>query len=451
MDFLDRERERRRLDALLERTGSALAVVYGRRRIGKTRLLLEWVRAHGGVYTVADRTSPPVQRRTLAEALNQRLPGLADAEWRDWASLFAGIARASRALGWRGPLVLDELPYWVEQSPELPSVLQRWLDHDAREAGLVVALAGSSRHLMHGLVLDAAEPLYGRADQILQLGPLPLRHAAAVVSGTAADQVAFGAAFGGVPRYWELAAAATGSLAERIDAVVLDPLGPLHDEPDRLLQDEVPSAEALRPYLDALGAGASRVAEIGARLERPATSMARPLAQLVDLGYVRRDTPFGEDERATKRALYRLADPFLRLWFRVVAPNRAALAAVPEAGRRELLARRWPGLLGETWEELCRDAVPRLAADHPVGAGGPWGPARRWWHGAAAEWDVVAESLDGARLLLGEAKVGAVPSLEGRSMPPFAARYREVVLAAFPLTRRRAEDVDAADVVAALG
>jgi AAA+ ATPase superfamily predicted ATPase len=450
MDFLDREPERRRLDQLLAQPAASFGVVYGRRRIGKTRLLLEWALAHDGVYTVADRSDPVVQRAFFASSLARRLPGLADARWPDWAALLSAVARGATAAGWRGPLVVDELPYLVEGSPELPSVLQRWLDHEARAAGLVVAVAGSSRHLMQGLVLDASAPLFGRAGQILSLGPLPLGWASEVVPGTAADRVAFGAAFGGVPRYWELAVGEGGDLEDQLDALVLDPLGPLHDEPARLLQDEVPSADSLRPYLDVLGLGASRVSEIGARLERPTSSMARPLSHLVDLGYVRREVPFGEDERSTRRTLYRLADPFLRLWFRVVAPHRAALAVLPAARRRELLARAWPGLLGESWEELCRDAVPRLPAGHPVARRGPWGPARRWWHGAAPEWDVVAESLDGRRLLLGEVKVGRGAAGRARTPPPFASRYEEVVSASFVLRDPRAGDVGPDVVLAAL-
>ena len=134
VDFLDREPERRRLDQLMRQAGASFAVVYGRRRIGKTRLLLEWVDAHGGVYTVADRSDVVVQRRYFAAALASRIPGIADAEWRDWGALLAAVARGALAEGWRGPLVIDELPYLVEQSPELPSVLQLH-DQDRRHPG----------------------------------------------------------------------------------------------------------------------------------------------------------------------------------------------------------------------------------------------------------------------------------------------------------------------------
>lgn len=403
MHFLNRERESDRLDALIAR-GGGFAVVSGRRRVGKTRLLVEWVRRHGGVYTVADQSAAHVQRRYFAEALAARLPGFADVDYRDWRSLFSRLSREAAALGWRGPLVLDELPYLVQASPDLPAILQRWIDHEA--GALVVVVAGSSQTMMQGLVLDGAAPLYGRAQEILEIKPLnPRLIPAALGTAPGLGAVAAYTAWGGVPRYWELAVEAGASVERQIDRLVLDPLGPLHGEPDRLIAEELPPATEVRAILDAIGGGAHRLSEIGARIGRPATSLSRPLQRLQGMGLVRREVPFGEDERATKRSLYRISDPFTALWFRVVAPHRALLATTTPEGRRDLLRRYWPQLLGSAWEELCRLLLPGMDATPPLGALGPWGPASRWWHGNQPEWDVVARSLDGKRLLLGEAKV----------------------------------------------
>src|SRR5450432_1008776 len=107
MKFLDRANELSRLLALSKRREGGLAVVTGRRRVGKTRLLVEWVERVGGVYFVADQSSPAV---------------------------LAGIAARATDAKWRGPLVIDELPYLVLQAPELPSALQHFIDHGARRA-----------------------------------------------------------------------------------------------------------------------------------------------------------------------------------------------------------------------------------------------------------------------------------------------------------------------------
>jgi AAA+ ATPase superfamily predicted ATPase len=242
------------------------------------------------------------------------------------------------------------------------------------------------------------------------------------------------AAWGGIPRYWELAQELGGEVPAQVDHLVLDPLGPLHREPDRLLLEEIPSALEVRPLLDAIGAGAHRVSEIAGRLGRPATSMARPIERLLGLGLVRRELPFGESEKGGKRALYKIDDPFFRLWFRVVAPHRAQLASGTAETRLRLFARFWEGLLAEAWEELCRKQVPRLPSDGPLGRLGPWGPAARWWFREQPEWDVVAESLEGERLLFGEVNwsarpfdrrtlAGAARALEARPLPALPERF----------------------------
>jgi AAA+ ATPase superfamily predicted ATPase len=208
------------------------------------------------------------------------------------------------------------------------------------------------------------------------------------------------AAWGGVPRYWELAREARGKARAQVLDLVLDPMGPLHQEPERLLLEELPPALDLRPLLDVIGAGAHRVSEIAGRLGRQATSMARPLDRLLGMGLIRREVPFGESEKESRRSLYKIDDPFSRLWFRVVAPNRALLTAGTTEARKALLDRHWDELVAQAFEELCRRLVPRQ---------GMWNVAGRWWQGAAPEWDIVAESLDGRSLLLGEVKWSARP------------------------------------------
>lgn len=405
MIFLNRTDELERLDNLAQAVGGGLAVVYGRRRIGKTRLLLEWCRRHGGLYTVADQSTAEVQRRYVAEAVAERLPGFGEVEYRDWRGLFSQLARQAKAVQWRGPVVFDELPYLVLASPELPSVLQRWVDHEAKEAGLVVAVAGSSQRMMQGFVLDGDAPLYGRAREILDLNaldPIYLRDVFPRLSDI--ELVEMFTAWGGVPRYWELAADLAGDTRDRLDRLVLDPLSPLHREPDRLLLEEIPSALEARPLLDAIGAGAHRASEIAGRIGRPATSMARPLERLMEMRLVKREVPFGESAKGSKRSLYKIDDPFVRLWFRVVAPHRGQLAMAPKESRLQTLERFFPLLVAQAWEELCRQRLPRLLPASDLGARGPWGPASRWWKGNLPEWDVVAESIDGKRLLLGEVK-----------------------------------------------
>jgi hypothetical protein len=470
MRFVNRLDELRRLNALWDRSDGGLVALWGRRRIGKTRLLTQWCRHHKGIYTVADQSSEPVQRRYFAEAVGRSLAGFDEAEYPSWQALLRALARRAKADQLRGPLVIDELPYLVAASPSLPSVLQRFVDHDAREARLVVAVAGSAQHMMQGLVMSATAPLFGRATEAMSLGPLsPIHMMEAIGLDSPVDCVRAFSVWGGVPRYWELAEPFAANLAESVDRLVLDPLGPLHLEPDRLLADDVPSAVSLRPLLDAIGAGCHRLSEIAGRLEQPATSLSRPLTRLADLGFVVREQPFGASERGGKRTLYRIADPFLRLWFRVVAPRRGLLATVPASARIHTFEAHRPALMAETWEELCRRAVPHLPPDATLHLeSGPFGPASRFWRGSGPEWDVVAESLDGRTLLLGEVKWHEKPADEDATQRAIAdllrkgdpspslvgsRRLRRAVFApAFtPAAKRKRWPVDLVDAATVLG
>jgi uncharacterized protein len=439
MKFMNRIEELRRLEALTRTEAGGLAVIFGRRRIGKTRLLVEWCRRCDGVYAVADQSAPDVQRRYLAEALAPRFPGFADVDYRDWRGLLVRLSGAARAANWRGPIVFDELPYWIASSPELPSVLQRWIDHEARAAGLIVAVAGSSQRMMQGLALDRDAPLYGRAREIFEVQGLEVSYVTDVIgSASPRDIVAFYAAWGGVPRYWELAADRPADLRGAIDDLVLDARGPLHREPDRLLLEEVPSAMEVRPVLDAIGAGMHRVSEIAGRIGRPATSLSRPLDRLIELGLVHREVPFGEPPRTSRRSLYRIADPFTRMWFRIVAPHRGELVSGTRRSRLAVFDRHWDGLVAATWEDLCRQRLPAMSHAR-LGDRGDWKPASRWWMGAAPEWDLIAEDVAGERLLLGEVKLGGrdhraqAAALASRPLPELPPRYRrhQIVRALF--------------------
>ncbi len=278
---------------------------------------------------------------------------------------------------------------------------------------------------MHGLLLDASAPLYGRARELLKIEPLPFPYIAeALRLKRGAQAVESFATWGGIPRYWELARE-HADLAAAQRELVLDPLGVLHREPDRLLLDEVRQTMQAHSILALIGQGSHRLSEIAGRLGRPATSMTRPLALLVELGFIARERPFGDHPRKSKRTRYRIVDPFLRFWYRFVDPNRSLL----QAGHLDTvydtqIAKAWPHHLGEVWEELARASVPKLALGNTR-----WGPASCYWGRAAdqagLELDVVAQSLtDPDHLLIGEAKLTCTGSEAAHHLAATEAKAR---------------------------
>ena len=119
------------------------------------------------------------------------------------------------------------------------------------------------------------------------------------------------------------------------------------------------------------------------------------------MGLVSREVPFGENERGGKRSLYEITDPFVRCWYRVVAPQRGMLQTAPRNARKALLIRHWASLRGQAWEQLCR-----IMLTHGTRSDlrGPWRSVTRYWHGSEPEWDLVSLSDAASSLLLGECK-----------------------------------------------
>jgi hypothetical protein len=236
-----------------------------------------------------------------------------------------------------------------------------------------------------------------------------------------------------VPRYWELAR----DFETRDDAVrelVLDPLGVLHREPERLILDEVKEVARTASVLALIGAGCHRLSEIAGRIGVPATSLTRVMAGLVDLGFVRRDIPFGEDRARSKRGLYRLADPFLRFYFRCVEPARSALAAGRLSEVEASVQKAWPALLALEWEALARESVARTDW-----FGTRWAGASAWWGNTPEgpiEIDLIASAVgDPSRVLVGEVKTRATL----REIPRLVAELERKAAACPPLKGRRVQ------------
>ncbi|MEK7866486.1 MAG: ATP-binding protein [Planctomycetota bacterium] len=404
LPFLDRRDELGRLRRALTGKTPSLVVLYGRRRCGKSRLLQQAVAGRRCAYYVGDDRDGALQRAAMAKEIARVVPGFDRVAYPDWEAL---LDRWAVEAGPGTVLALDEFPSLVAAAPELPSLLQKQVDRrDPRRGHL--ALAGSSQRMMQGLVLDRTAPLYGRAAEILRIAPLPcgwIGKALGLRRETEAVE-AF-ATWGGVPRYWELAR----GHASRLDAVqslVLSPLGVLHDEPKRLLLDDLRETAQAGSILALIGQGCHRLSEIAGRLGKPATSLSRPLARLLEMDLVRRDVPFGSSVKDNKRTLYRISDPFLRFWFRFVEPNRSRLEAGQATQVNREIEKSFAAHVSGVWEDLVRASVPRREYFGPE-----WTAARSWWgtgsDGAPMEIDVVAESADRKALLLGEAKWTSAP------------------------------------------
>lgn len=438
MDFIDREDEQKRFRRFLDLREGALACVYGRRRIGKSRLIEEVVSGRKDVVVfVAERSEAALQRARLAADISSLIPGFADVAYDNWSVMFN---RWQRDAPKGSILVIDELPYLVERSPELPSVLQRIAD-GLRSTGKKIILSGSSQRMMQGLVLNENEPLYGRAREIVKLEPIRFRwmkHAFPAMS--AWERFCLYAVLGGVPRYWETFQG-EDDMWVALREQVFSPQGLFHDEPNHVLQDDLQDSVQATSVLSLVGRGVERLVEIAGRLQVPVTALGRPIKRLMELGLVTREIPFGSDAKSNKKTLYRISDPFLRFWYSFVLPNYSDTNFLSDKAEIKALQPAFRVYLGQAWERLVRDEIQRRPLP---GLDMRFRNAARWWGSGlgrkAMEIDIVAESLDRGTLLVGEAKLSvpkkeaghAFRDLEAKaSQLPFVSKYKRIVTRLF--------------------
>jgi len=432
MEFPDRDEERSRLCRVLDAREGAFACLYGRRRCGKSRLLRECIKGRPNcLYYMADRSERAAQLSRFVAEAGSLFPGMRAASTFDWGLAFDLWIAVSPP---DSVLVLDEFPYLAETSPELPSVLQRIVD-SLPESGRKIVICGSSQRMMQGFVLKANEPLYGRAAEIVPVKPLTfdwMRLAFPKVS--AVERLRMWGTWGGVPRYWELQQGFK-SLMDALQ-VHLAPLGVLRHEPDFLLMDDVGDVAQAATVLSFVGAGAHRVSEIAARMNRPATDLSRPLQRLTELDLIARDQPFDTDAGG-KKSLYRIADPFLDFWYAFVRPRWSRESFLLMKEDRDAFERDYRVHLGGVWERLVRDTLKRRPLPN---SDIRWRKVSRWWGSGLdrnpMELDVVAESEDGKTLLVGEAKLSLTRAEAARCLSalkekaaqlPFSRRYEKVV------------------------
>ncbi len=389
LDFVNREAELRELDAAARRGG--LLAVYGRRRVGKTRLLRHWLRSRAGRYSQAIEAPAELQIQQAFEDVRAGLDtAIVPRTWTEFLELLG------RRKG-RWVLCLDEFPYHAAADASLASRLQRWVDHEIPK-GLLVVLSGSSTSMMHGLFLDRAAPLFGRASKLMHVRPMDYAAfcGACLRDPEEIDSFETYSCVGGIPKYWEFVGRGRDATAVA-ESLYFDDAPYMEQEPQRILKDEGVSGLNPLAVLEAVGRGAERPSEIAGRLGTAQTNLSRLFQQLLDASILERELPFGESVRSTRRTLYRIQDPTLRFWFRVYSPHRSLWRTRDAAAKGKLIHDH----AATVFEDHCRARFP--------------GSRRHWEPGV--EFDLVAPDPEKAgRLLVAEVKFRRLAARERDSL-----------------------------------
>lgn len=329
--FVDRHDELIFLNRTLTQRRSHLILLYGRRRVGKTRLLLHW--AEQGdvpyVYWSAEKEPAVLQRRKLYAQL-KNIPIRRTPLFDSWAELWETVA--DEIVDEQHILILDELPYAIDSDPATLSALQHAWDHHFQHSNLIIILCGSQVKVMESIMYHQS-PLFGRMTGQWHLQPLPFYSLAEFFPNYTADEhVALYALVGGVPAYLDWLDK-TLSLTDNIRDVMLQGGSMFLAEPSFLLYDEVREPQSYLAILKGIGIGNHTLKEIQNSTMIGTSHLSPYLTRLQDLKLVERRLPTlipPVKRRKSRRGRYHLLDPYFRFYFRFIAPFASQLPFYPD-------------------------------------------------------------------------------------------------------------------------
>lgn len=391
--FVGRERELQSLRRELDHPRPTVAVVMGRRRVGKSRLLIEATRDRPTVYYQATKIAGSMSL-SLFKTEAGRVVGthpLLDSSG-EWMGVMAFLEQIAATEMPGLTVVLDEFPYLCEVDPALPSVLQKFTDGlQKRSTPLNLVLCGSRISFMEEL-LGERNPLHGRHTFQLTLDPLPFRDAARFFPDwQPEEQLRAWSVFGGIPHYLALCDPDL-TLQSNVLNTILSTGAPLAEEPGNLLMAELRDVSRYATILRSVADGCTVSGDIIARVRelRDASALAPYVRKLEELRLIRIVRSLDATEHERNRRYY-LDDPFLAYWYRFYLPNASALAAgyatdVWDHAIQPLLDE----YMGSLFEWICRDYM-RLFAGEALSS--PAREAGQIW-GKEYEIDVAGRLLD---------------------------------------------------------
>jgi hypothetical protein len=386
MDFVDREAELEGLEQVYEK-GSGLFVLYGRRRVGKTELVKQFMEDKTSLYFLARQQDLELEAERLKNEFGQQFDTYMESE-----SLEDVIVEIVEKADQRLVLVIDEFPYWIEEDDGIVSVFQSLWDEKLSGKDVFLVLTGSSVGLMESQVLDYESPLYGRRSGQLELGELAVGDIQEFLPEYGFEDIlrVYGAV-GGIPFY--LKEFETHKLFyENVRGTFLSKVNILHEEAEILLREELRKPNVYFNIMEAAINGATTLNEISNRSKVDVTNVSKYLNVLERLNLLKREIPVTEPDKK-KNSIYRLDDNYFRFWLKFVYPNQSGIETSPDQVLEKIRS-SYPEYIGKVFEQVCRQMIRQT---------GNYTDTGRWWY-KEDEIDIAAINEKEDILLVGECK-----------------------------------------------
>lgn len=351
--FLCREHELQVLERRYRSKECECVVIYGRRRVGKTALITQFIKDKKAILFPALKATAKDNLAALSKAIAAyRDPGSSGAPiYRSFDDAFAEITRLAKDE--RIVFVIDELPFLCEADDSIPSKLQHLLDHEWKETRLYLILCGSSMSFMEKEVLSEKSPLFGRRTAQLKVMPLSYRDAARFHPELSPeDNALIYGITGGIPHYINLLQV-KGSVRDALIENFFDRSAYLFEEPENLLRRELREPALYNSIITAIAEGASKAGEIASRVHLESSACSKYLKVLMELGIAAKIEPIMNTSK--RKIIYRITDHFFRFWYRYVPANLMPITA----GRMDQVFDASVGgdignYMGQVFETMCR-------------------------------------------------------------------------------------------------
>lgn len=405
MKFLGREKEILDLEKEYARDGG-FVVIYGRRRIGKTTLIKQFIKSKTAFYFLATKEVESQSMKRFAGVIARTTGNsvMQKAAFSDWLDLFQAVADYKP--NEKKVLVIDEFPYLVKVNDSFPSILQNAWDEILKDSNVMLILCGSLISMMKKHALSYESPLYGRRTAQMRIAPLPFTTVyenQKLSFEEAAEQYSI---TGGVPKYMEFFSDGQ-PLYEQIKENVLSKNGFLYEEPNFLLTDEVQVPTNYFSIIKVIADENHKLGTIAGILGLETSALTPYLKTLSELGFIEKQVPVTErNAEKTRKGLYFISDNFLRFWFRYVYPYKGELELDnTQISLDELDKDFKEKFVAFAYEDICKEIFARLCSDKAI----DFTPSKigSYWlndKSGNTQIDVMAVDTVNKRLFAGECK-----------------------------------------------
>ena len=372
--FIGREKELKTLNTLYSSDKFEFVVIYGRRRVGKTKLINEFINNKNAIYFMGVESNAKQNLDNFSKSIIEYADGIpAETSFGSYQAALEYVFKLSEKE--RIILAIDEYPYVARGSKSLASTIQLLIDKYKYTSKMMLILCGSSMSYMEDHVLAYKAPLYGRRTAQIKLLPFSFDETCRYFkSFSGEDKALLYGMFGGTPQYL-LQVNEKLNIEDNIKNTYLNPNSAIFEETTNLLKQEVREPAIYTAIITAIATGASRMSEICSKVGEETNTVSVYMKNLITLGIIQKETPYGE--KSSKKSVYSISDNMFRFWYRFVPEN----ASVISRGAADLAYKRiepeLSAYMGSVFEDICRQYLWKLLIDGkcPV----EFSDIGRWW------------------------------------------------------------------------